>query len=155
MVAALILLSFRNLQTILPNCAMATQQLGNDNDELAIDIPAGPEQVISAAANELAGGNSSQLAHQLLWVGSWTLLLVFNRVVLKLPPGPIFDGHLIAYYLTLLGSVLAGVAEVYFSILLRSAQDDRAYAKPLLCASVVLLAAILALGGSPIPVMIG
>ncbi|CAL4958110.1 unnamed protein product [Urochloa decumbens] len=135
---------------------MATQRLAsnNTNNEVAIDIP-GPEELINAAANELGGGR--QLVQPLFWVGSWTLVAVFNRIICKVPPGAIFEGHMIAYYLTLFGVFLAGVAEVYSAILLSSAQDGggrvRAIAAPLLCASVVLLAALVALGGSPVPVM--
>ncbi|CAO2193620.1 unnamed protein product [Urochloa humidicola] len=137
---------------------MATQQLANvdnnGNTEVPIDIP-GPEELINAAADEL-GGNPRQLARPLFWVGSWTLVAVFNRIVCKLPPQAIFEGNLIAYYLTLLGVFLAGFAEVYSAILLSSAQDGgrvRAIAAPLLCASVVLLTALVTFGGSPVPVM--
>ncbi|CAO2204657.1 unnamed protein product [Urochloa humidicola] len=138
---------------------MATQRLASNrsNTEVGIDIP-GPEELINAAANELGGGNSRQLARPLFWVGSWTLVSLFSRIVCKLPPGGIFEGHPIAYYyLTLFGVFLAGVAEVYAAILLSSAQDGggrvRAIAGPLLCASVVLLAALVALGVSPVPVV--
>ncbi|CAO2204658.1 unnamed protein product [Urochloa humidicola] len=136
---------------------MATQQLaniaGNSNTEIGIDIP-GLEELINAA-DEL-GGNPRQLAQPLFWVGSWTLVAMFNRIVCKLPPEAIFEGNLIAYYLTLTGVFLAGVAEVYAAIQLSSAQDGgrvRAIAAPLLCASVVLLAALVTFGGSPVPVV--
>ncbi|CAL4977779.1 unnamed protein product [Urochloa decumbens] len=137
---------------------MATQQqlsTINSNNQVGIDIP-GPEEHINAAAQELVGGNPRQLARPLLLIGSWTLVGVFNRIVCKLPPGAIFEGNLIAYYLTLFGVFLAGVAEVYSAILLSSAQDGgrvRAIAAPLLCASVVLLTALVTFGGSPVPVM--
>ncbi|CAL4965185.1 unnamed protein product [Urochloa decumbens] len=138
---------------------MATQQqlsTINSNNQVGIDIP-GPEELINAAANELGGGgNPRQLARPLLLIGSWTLVGVFNRIVGKLPPGAIFESNLIAYYLTLFGVFLAGVAEVYSAILLSSAQDGgrvRAIAAPLLCASVVLLTALVTFGGSPVPVM--
>ncbi|CAO2180887.1 unnamed protein product [Urochloa humidicola] len=137
---------------------MATQQVANigNNSNNQVDIP-GPQELINAAANELlGGGNPRQLARPLFKIGSLTLVAVFIRFVWMLPPGAIFQGNLIAYYLTLFGVSLVGVAEVYAAILLSSARDGgrlRAYAAPLLCGSVVLFAALVALGGYPVPVM--
>ncbi|CAO2161039.1 unnamed protein product [Urochloa humidicola] len=137
---------------------MATQQVANigNNSNNQVDIP-GPQELINAAANELlGGGNPRQLARPLFKIGPLTLVAVFIRFVWMLPPGAIFQGNLIAYYLTLFGVSLVGVAEVYAAILLSSARDGgrlRAYAAPLLCGSVGLFAALVALGGYPVPVM--
>ncbi|KAF8662889.1 hypothetical protein HU200_055471 [Digitaria exilis] len=98
--------------------------------------------------------NPRQLARSMFWVATCTIVTILNRIIYKLPPGPIFEGNETAYYLTLFFAFLAGVAEVYAAILLSSAAARvEAWAAPLLCASVVLLAAVIALGGSPVLVM--
>ncbi|RLN24954.1 hypothetical protein C2845_PM07G01690 [Panicum miliaceum] len=98
----------------------------NINNEVRIDIPG--DEILDG----IAPGNSRKFARKLR------------------------GGHQIAYYLILLGFFLAGVAEVFAGSLLYWGQDGgrvRAYGVPLFFASVVLLAALIALGGTPFIVM--
>ncbi|KAF8705016.1 hypothetical protein HU200_031271 [Digitaria exilis] len=138
---------------------MATRRIANNNsddnnnNDVAIDIP-GAEEMLQQVADHGLPANPKQLARSIFWVATCTLVTVLNRVIYKLPPGPIFEGNETAYYLTLFLVFLAGVAEVYAAILLSSAAGRvDAWAAPLLCASVVMLAAVITLGGSPVLVM--
>ena len=137
---------------------MATPQLANNdnssnNNEIRIDLPG--DEILQG----IATGNSRKFAGSLFWIGLATLAVVVNRSLYKPPPGSIFEGHQIAYYLTLFGIFLAGVAEVFVGSLLFSQQVQdggsgrRAFRVPLVCASLVPLGALIAPGGTSFIVM--
>ncbi|XP_062217066.1 uncharacterized protein LOC133917106 [Phragmites australis] len=123
-------------------------QLSSNSAATTIDM--NTTQVMEAAGE---AGTSKQLARLLFIFGFLTLLMDLATALYKPPSGVVFESHKRAYYLTLAGIFAAGLAEVStaFCLSVGSSGESigrlRAFARVVLCASVVPLAAVIALGG--------
>ena len=120
-----------------------TLQLCTNGDD-AVSIGISP----SAAG----GGNSMQLQRWLCSSGLATLIMDAATAFYRSPHGVVFEQHRFAYYATLAGIFAAELAEVGTACWLASSYQrgrarGRAFRASVVCASVVRLVAIIALGG--------
>uniref|UniRef100_A0A0E0MRA0 Uncharacterized protein n=1 Tax=Oryza rufipogon TaxID=4529 RepID=A0A0E0MRA0_ORYRU len=135
-------------------------QVGRDNLEMlqqvgSYSLEIGAAEAAGVAGEEYRSGTPppGQFVKELLGVGSLTLAMAAGTLVYKPPHGLLFQRHVLAYYLTLVGIFLAGVAEVWTAFWLSEAAGDgrrrrrRALGRAVLWASVVPLAAIAGIGG--------
>nr|TKW13411.1 hypothetical protein SEVIR_5G099400v2 [Setaria viridis] len=131
---------------------MPTFELDNSNNgAAAIDINT-TELFTEDARSELV--TSSQLARSLFSVGFITLVMDVATALYRPPRGVVFQGHRMAYYLTLAGIFAAGLAEVSTAFWLSCSGQEhgrrRAFARAVLYASVAPVVVIFALGGSTV-----
>lgn len=108
------------------------------------------EFVDAAAGGSDDAGASRQLARLLFWVGFLTMLLDLFTALYRAPSGVVFQSHKLAYYLTLVTIFAFAVTEVITAFCLsryRSSRRVHAFARAVLCISVVPLVGVIALGG--------
>lgn len=103
--------------------------------------------MVAAVAND-----SKQLHHWLFASGLATLVMAAATVLYRSPHGVVFEQQRFAYYSTLAEIFAAGLAEVGTACWLASSgqqgrRRSRAFRAGVVCASVVPLVAIVALGG--------
>ena len=127
----------------------STLQLRTNGDhDGAVSIGISPSEAAGAAG----GGNSMQLQRWLCSSGLATLIMDAATAFYRSPHGVVFEQHRFAYYATLAGIFAAGLGEVGTACWLASSGQQgrdrsRAFRAGVVCASVVPLVAIIALGG--------
>ncbi|KAF8662900.1 hypothetical protein HU200_055482 [Digitaria exilis] len=92
------------------------------------------------------GASSRKLARALFAVGFLTLVMDLATSFYRPPGGVFFERHRLAYYLTLAGIFVAGVAEVSAACWLSSSSCTK-LARIALCCSLLPLVVVIALGG--------
>ncbi|CAL4958153.1 unnamed protein product [Urochloa decumbens] len=127
---------------------MSTFQFdGNNNNATTIDI--NTSELFVEDATEI--GASTRLARSLFLLGFVTLLMDITTALYKPPRGVIFQGHKLAYYLTLAGIFVTGLTDIWTGIWLSSSSQQNGclpvLARALLYASVVPFVVIVVLGG--------
>ncbi|CAD6232687.1 unnamed protein product [Miscanthus lutarioriparius] len=125
-----------------------TLQLCTNGDD-AVSIGISPSDAVGAAAG---GGNSMQLQRWLCSSGLGTLIMDAATAFYRSPHGVVFEQHMFAYYATLVGIIAAGLADVGTACWLASFSQrgrtrGREFHASVVCASIVPLVAIIALGG--------
>ena len=98
------------------------------------------------------GSDSKQLQRWLCASGLATLVMDAATAFYRSPHGVVFEQHRFAYYTILAGIFAAGLAEIGTACWLTSSGQQgrgrsRAFRAGVVCASVVSLVAIIALGG--------
>jgi hypothetical protein len=143
-----------SIQSLL-HIAMSTQStihLGDGSNGAFSVISINPSEVVDVAA----GSNSTvQLRRWLVASGLGTMVMGAAAAFYRPPRGVIFERHRFAYYATLTGIITAGLAEVAGAAFWPSSSGcgergrahSRAFAATVFSASVVPLAAVIALGG--------
>ncbi|BAS70378.1 uncharacterized protein [Oryza sativa Japonica Group] len=122
-------------------------QAGIDNLNLELGMVGA--QVAGGEA-PAAGTSPETTVKALRGVGFLTLVISVGTLVYKPPHGLLFQLHVLAYYLTLVGIFFAGVVEVWTAFWVSEAGvggGRRAFGRAVLWASVVPLAAALGIGG--------
>ena len=125
-----------------------TLQLRINGHDGAVSVGISPSEAAGAAG----GGNSMQLQRWLCSSGLATLIMDAATAFYRSPHGVVFEQHRSAYYATLAGIFAAGLGEVGTACWLASSGQQgrgrsRAFRAGVVCASVVPLVAIIALGG--------
>ncbi|OQU86323.1 hypothetical protein SORBI_3003G073133 [Sorghum bicolor] len=123
-----------------------TTQLRPIGDDVAISIGINPSDAVGAA-----GGSDSKQLQRWLWASGLATLVMDAATAFYRPPhGVVFEQHRFAYYATLAGILAAGLAQVATACWLSSCRGhgrSRAFRASVVCASVVPLVGIIALGG--------
>ena len=128
----------------------STLQLRTNGDhDGAVSIGISPSEAMVA---EVGSDNSKQLQRWLCASGLATLVMDAGTAFYRPPHGVVFEQHRFAYYATLAGIFAAGLGEVGTACWLASSGQQgrgrsRAFRAGVVCASVVPLVAIIALGG--------
>ncbi|KAG0536585.1 hypothetical protein BDA96_03G076400 [Sorghum bicolor] len=126
-----------------------TTQLRPIGDDVAVSIGISPSEAAAAAGTN----DSKQLTRWLCASGLPTLIMDVATAFYRSPHGVVFEQHRFAYYATLAGIFAAGLAEVAIACWLAASSGQqghgrsRAFRASVVCASVVPLVAIIALGG--------
>jgi hypothetical protein len=120
----------------------------NNGDNGAVSIGISPGEAAGAAGSN----DCKQLQRWLCASGLATLAMDAGTAFYRSPHGVVFEQHRFAYYATLAGIFSAGLAEVGTACWLASSAQQgrargRAFRASVVCASVVPLVAIIALGG--------
>ncbi|KAF2948374.1 hypothetical protein DAI22_01g032000 [Oryza sativa Japonica Group] len=126
-----------------------------DRANLQATMQADSNNLEIGAADEAQDAGEEELGSvrkKLNGVGFVTLAMAVSTLVHKpADHGELFQGHAIAYYLTLMVIFLAGVVEVWTALWVSNAGESgrrrRAFGRVVLCASVVPLAAVAGIGG--------
>ncbi|KAK3163873.1 hypothetical protein QOZ80_1AG0009490 [Eleusine coracana subsp. coracana] len=123
---------------------MSSMRLDSSNGATtAISINTG--EIVDAAGED---ATIRPLARLLFASGFSTMLMDLATALYKPPRGVVFEGHKLAYYLILAAIFAAGMVEVstafWFS---RYGRNRTSLAKAVVCASVLPLVAVIALGG--------
>ncbi|KAL6847900.1 hypothetical protein ACP4OV_022028 [Aristida adscensionis] len=131
---------------------MSTLQLDSSNNGAATIVMDEISQVVlgSAAGGEhdYDGTASKRRLTRLLFLsGFFTLAMSLATALYRPPQGVVFQRHRLAYYLTLAGIFAAGLAEVTAAFWLSRSRGRPIFARAVLCASVVPLLVVVALGG--------
>ncbi|KAL6626738.1 hypothetical protein ACP70R_030464 [Stipagrostis hirtigluma subsp. patula] len=133
---------------------MSTLQLdsSNNNGAAATIVMDAISEVLGSAGDHpdvVGAWKQLRLTRLLFLAGFLTLVMDLATALYKPPGGVVFQRHRLAYYLTLAGIFAAGVAEVSAAFWLsRYGQArGRPFARAVLCASVVPLVVVTALGG--------
>ncbi|TVU21937.1 hypothetical protein EJB05_31608, partial [Eragrostis curvula] len=125
----------------------------SNNDSITIVIDS--HQLLSAAAvdgrDDADSSAKTQLAKTLSSMGFLTLTMDVATALYTPPQGVLFEGHMLAYYLTLVGIFAAGLVELFTAFCLSNSGQANgrlvSFARALICASVAPLVTIIALGG--------
>ncbi|KAM3197641.1 hypothetical protein ACQJBY_072987 [Aegilops geniculata] len=132
---------------IVPITSPAAQVGANNNahDDFSINIDQFNEEPPTTVLS------SAQLSQALMTVALLTMAIDVGTVLYKPARGVVFGHNKLAYYLTLAGIFIAGVAEALISSWLsRSHEVDKrcfSFGRAVLCASLVPFVAIIGLGG--------
>uniref|UniRef100_A0A0E0JE01 Uncharacterized protein n=1 Tax=Oryza punctata TaxID=4537 RepID=A0A0E0JE01_ORYPU len=125
-------------------------QVGIDNLNLELGMVGAQVTGGEASAAAAAGTPPETTVKALRGVGFVTLVISVGTLVYKPPHGLLFEHHVLAYYLTLVGIFFAGVVEVWTAFLVSEAGDGcrlrRAFGRAVLWGSVVPLATALGIG---------
>ncbi|CAD6232708.1 unnamed protein product [Miscanthus lutarioriparius] len=122
--------------------------MSTDGGDGAVSIDISPSEAAGAA-----GSNDSEQLQRWLWaLGLATLVMDLATAFYRSPHGVVFEQHKFTYYATLAGILGAGLGEVGTACWLASSGQQgrgrsRAFRAGVVCASVVPLVAIIALGG--------
>ncbi|KAF7020869.1 hypothetical protein CFC21_033918 [Triticum aestivum] len=145
--AAQVAIQVTNGLQIVPVTSPAAQVGANNNahDDFSINIDQFNEEPPTTVLS------SAQLSQALMTVALLTMAIDVGTVLYKPVRGVVFGHNKLAYYLTLAGIFIAGVAEALISSWLsRSHEVDKrcfSFGRAVLCASLVPFVAIIGIGG--------
>jgi hypothetical protein len=105
-------------------------------------------ELLSSSVDEQPSSSAASMRRMLFLSGFLTLAMDLATALYKPPQGVVFERHRLAYYLTLAGIFLAGLAEVATAFWLSCyGQAHGVFTRAILYASFVTLVIVTALGG--------